>query len=236
MPDILEPVRSLMLTIMEFFHGSFGSWGLAIILLTLLVRLALLPLTIRQTRSMKAMQAVGPKLKELQEKYKHDKQKLQQEMLRFYSENKINPLAGCLPILPQIPIMIALFQMLMGSKDLRGAGFLWISDLSKAPEPILMSFMIASTYFSQWMVATDPQQKRMMLPMALVMGVIGLSLPAGVLLYWVTTNLWTIGQQYVQFRGGKGPQLAGVAPAPAPAEEKGVEKSEEGRRVARRKR
>lgn len=241
MPDILLPFRELLFNILTFFHDSFfGSWGLAIVLLTVSVRILLLPLTLKQTRSLKAMQAVGPKMRELQKRYKDDRKKLQEEMLKFYSENKINPLAGCLPILPQLPIMIALFQVLLRSPEIKGVPFLWVADLGQAPEPILVGLMLFSTYFSQWMISTDPQQRRMMLPMSLIIAVIGWTLPAGVLLYWVTTNLWTIGQQVVQFRGI--PVLSEASPpASAAAQPKEKEKESddtpaEERRVSRRKR
>jgi len=152
---------------------------------------------------MKAIQELQPKLKELQEKYKNDKERLQKEVMSFYSENKVNPLSGCLPLLLQLPVMFALFQLLMNKElAVRFAKeqFLWISNLSK-PDTVLIVLMVASTYLSQAMVAKDKQQKTMMLPMTLMMGVIALNLPAGVLIYWVVTNVWTIGQQYVQYGG-----------------------------------
>lgn len=170
-------------------------------MLTIAVRIFLIPLTIKQTRSMQAMQKIQPKLKKLQEKYKNDKEKLQKEMMKFYSEHKVNPLGGCLPLLLQLPIFFALFRMLMSNEELKKAGFLWMSNLSK-PDPylILVGLMVATTYLSQKMITTDPQQEKMMIPMTLFMAFIAWKLPAGILVYWVTTNIWTIIQQYITLK------------------------------------
>ncbi len=178
---------------------SNNSYGFSIILLTLLIRVVLLPLSIKQVHSMQEMQKVQPKLKKLQEKYKKDKEKLQQEMMKFYSENKINPLGGCLPLLLQLPILWALFRMLLDNKELlEEAGFFWITNLS-APDPwyILIVLMIASTYYSQKMVTKDPSQMKMMLPMTVFLAIIAIRLPAGVMIYWVTTNIWQMAQQLI---------------------------------------
>lgn len=200
--------------ILNFFHRYVGDYGVAIILLTVAVRVILLPLTIKQTRSMQEMQRVQPMLKKLQEKYKNDKQKLQEEMMKFYQEHKVNPLGGCLPLILQFPIMIALFRMLLNNPLIKGAPFLFlISDLSKAagnftlatwvasvPYYILVVLMIVTTYIPQKMMTSDPQQEKMMIFMSIFMAWIAWRLPAGVILYWVTTNIWTIGQQYIMVR------------------------------------
>src|SRR6478672_7508285 len=116
--NILQPLVNVFESILQFFHDSFGaSWGLSIILLTIVVRAALLPLAVKQFRSMQALQRIAPQLKELQTKYKDDKQRLQQETMKFYQENKVNPFASCLPLLAQLPVFLALFYMLR--KDLR---------------------------------------------------------------------------------------------------------------------
>lgn len=197
---MLDPIIDVLRTVLEFFNTYVGNYGLAIILLTIGVKLATLPLTLKQYKSMKAMQILQPKMKEIQEKYKNDKERLSQEMVKFYKENKFNPLAGCLPLILQMPILFALFQMLM-SKDLAPIlskeSFLWITSLT-AKDPILVVLMIGTTFYQQLMVATDPQQKNMMLPMTLFLGFIAWGMPAGVLLYWVTTNALTIVQQLFQ--------------------------------------
>src|SRR5919202_724870 len=116
--NILQPLVDAFEAVLKFFHDSIGaSWGLSIILLTIVVRAALLPLAVKQFRSMQALQRIAPQLKQLQEKYKDDKQRLQQETMKFYSENKVNPFASCLPLAAQLPVFLSLFYMLR--KDLR---------------------------------------------------------------------------------------------------------------------
>src|ERR1700755_379491 len=116
--NILQPLVDVFESVLKFFHNSFGaSWGLSIILLTIVVRALLLPLAVKQFRSMQALQRIAPQLKVLQEKYKDDKPRLQQETMKFYQENKVNPFASCLPLLAQLPVFLALFYMLQD--DLR---------------------------------------------------------------------------------------------------------------------
>lgn len=215
--------------LLQFFYDFTGNYGVAIILLTVLVKLVLLPLTIKQTRSMLAMQRIQPEIKKLQEKFKDEKEKLSQEMMKFYKENKINPLSGCLPLLMQMPIFIALYTvlrkyvmtppiMLLGrvvqvnatnpsimvvkGSLVRNTSFLGIENLSDSLRAagiagyVLIILLMASTWYSQKQVMTDPRQKSMMYAMPLIMGFIGFSLPAGVVLYWVTTNILQIVQQY----------------------------------------
>lgn len=198
---LLAPITSALISVMDLIHSLIPSYGWSIIVLTIIVRIFLLPLTIKQTKSMKVMQKLQPEIKKIQERYKDDKEKMQQEMMKFYSENKFNPMGGCLPILLQLPIFIALYQMLLHYEALKGVGFLWLPNLIK-PDPlyILAVLTAASTYFSQKMVSTDPQSQKLMIPMTAFMGFIAINLPAGVLLYWVTTNLWTLGQQYIMMR------------------------------------
>ena len=206
---------------MNFFVGVTGDYGLAIILMTTAVRILILPLTIKQTRSMHQMKKLQPQIKKLQEKYKGDKQKLQQETMKFYSENKVNPVSGCLPLLLQLPIMFALFRVLLEiGKTTHATFYFFISDLSisagkawglqsagKMPTPemvpylILVAFMIITTYIPSRMMSSDPQQDKIMLFMSAFMAYIGWTLPSGVLLYLVVSNVWTIGQQYFTLRG-----------------------------------
>ena len=197
----LKPFEDLLLQILNFFYQYVQNYGTAIILLTVLVRVIMLPLTIKQTKSMRALQKIQPKLKKLQEKHKGDKERLQKEMMKFYAEHKVNPLSGCLPLLLQMPIFIALFRMLIANENLKRAGFLWLKNLDK-PDPylILVGLMVITTYLSQKMITADPQQEKMMLPMTLLMAFIALRLPSGVLIYWVTTNILTMIQQYFTVR------------------------------------
>jgi YidC/Oxa1 family membrane protein insertase len=204
-----------LLASLQFFADLSGDWGLAIIMLTIAVRIVILPLTIKQTKSMYEMRKIQPKLKKLQEKYKKDKQKLQEEIMKFYKEHKVNPLAGCLPLLLQLPIMFALFRVLIRLEDER---FLFVLPnislsasaaqgelvlLAQAPYYLLVVLMVITTYIPSKMMSTDPQQDKMMLFMSVFMAFIGWSLPAGVLLYLVVSQVWTIGQQYVSIRGAE---------------------------------
>lgn len=233
---------------LRFFYGFTGDWGLAIVLLTVAVRVVLLPLTVKQTRSMYEMQALQPKLRELQAKYKNDKEKLQKEMMKFYSEHKVNPFGGCLPLLLQLPIFFALFRMLITVKELQGASTFGIANLTLAPgqlagklgaDPLmvvpyflLILVMVVTTYIPQRMITTDPQQQKTMLFMTAFMAFIAWRLPAGVLLYWATTNVWTIAQQYVTLRRGGGIKAVGVTTTEeGPAEGKTLEAKAGGKRA-----
>lgn len=217
--------------LLQLFYSIYNNYGVAIILLTVLVKLILLPLTVKQTRSMLAMQKIQPEMKKIQEKYKDDKQKQSEELMRLYRENKVNPLSGCLPLIMQMPIFIALYMVLrkyvitppmmlfgnmfskmaevagkpqalqVSGELVRNTGFLGIDNLSETARAagaaglVLVILLMASTWYSQKQVTNDPRQKNMMLIMPLLMGFIGYSLPTGVLLYWVTTNILQVAQQ-----------------------------------------
>lgn len=203
MIKILEPLIKFFVGILQFLHTYIPIFGVDIILLTILVRIVLIPLTHGQAKSMKAMQALQPRLKELQKKYKKDKKKLQEEMMKLYSESKVNPLGGCLPLILQLPVFFGLFYALWSPQyrtPFATESFLWIPNLSK-PDPffILLILMVITTYFSQAVMTKDPKQLQIGIIMSLFMGFIVYTtkFPAGVLVYWVTTNVWTIGQQYV---------------------------------------
>lgn len=214
MTAILQPITNILQSTLEFFAQLTGDYGLAIILLTITVRILLLPLTIKQTKSMQEMKRIQPKLKELQAKYKDNKEKLQEEIMKFYKEHKINPLSGCLPLLLQLPIMFALFRVLL---ELGKGKSFWVfmdnislpaqkavsllGPVEAAPYVLLAAMMIGTTYWQSKMMSADAQQERMMLFMSLFMAWLGWTLPAGVVLYLVVTNVWTIGQQYVTLRG-----------------------------------
>lgn len=215
MGSIWQSLINILAAILTFFYAYVHDYGIAIILLTIAVRIFILPLTIKQTKSMYEMQKLQPKLKELQEKYKDNKEKLQQEMMKFYSENKVNPFGGCLPLILQLPIFFALFRMLMNNKELLNATSLGLQlglkpSLAFAhgivtfiPYLVLIILMAVTTYLPQKMMATDAQQQKMGLYMVPLMIFFAWSLPAGVLIYWVTTNIWTIAQQYVTLRLAK---------------------------------
>ena len=209
----------LVILAVVFLHGFTGDWGLAIILLTVIVRIVMIPLTWKQTKSMLEMQRIQPKLKELQNKYKKDPEKLQSETMKFYQDNKVNPFGGCLPLLIQLPIFIALYQgiRLLTQQVAGGPVSFWviIPNLTLTPAQawaqlgwvatipylILVLLFSASIYFPQQMIATDPQQKNIALIMAVVFIFFGWSAPAAVLLYWVVSSGWQVGQQWLTMRG-----------------------------------
>lgn len=242
---LLDALRGVL----EFFHGAlepaFGvnSWGWAIIVLTITVRLVLLPLAIKQTRSQRAMQSLQPEMKKIQAKYKADRglmktdpdkyrdlrTKQQAAMMELYKEHGVNPAAGCLPLVAQMPIFIALFQVLRSSESLTGAPFYLLSNLAETvtqagPSAWFLVFLMAVTtfYSSRQMMSATPstgqqaqQQKIMLYAMPAILTFFSLNLYIGVLLYWVTTNVWTIGQQYVMFRAAAPVAADGAAAKPA---------------------
>ncbi|HEV2058257.1 MAG TPA: YidC/Oxa1 family membrane protein insertase [Solirubrobacteraceae bacterium] len=224
--DVLEPV-------LVFIHDTFGvGWGMSIVLLTVLVRAAMAPLTVKQFKSMRAMASVAPELKKLQAKYKDDKQRQQQEIMKFYSENKINPFASCLPLLAQFPFFIGLFYLLQGPLRghicgdapgvIRGADgklppcgdvpnptgaeqFLFVPDLTAGATGwvlgALLVLYVASQLLSTLLTPTTPDRNQQMLmyglPLVFAIFILFYEFPAGLLVYWITTNLWTVGQGYL---------------------------------------
>jgi YidC/Oxa1 family membrane protein insertase len=247
--NLLQPLINVCDAVMVFFHDHvFGSWGVSIIALTVVVRLVLLPLTLKQFRSMQALQKLSPQIKALQAKYKDDRQRLNQEMMKFYQENKVNPFASCLPLAAQMPVFLALFYMLR--KDLKhdicpqitqvahqmgktvssltceqvdpgSAKFLFIPDLTaKATGVVLVVLIIlyvSSQLFSSLVmsVSADKNQRRLIVLLPLVFVTFVAQFPAGLIVYWITTNLWTILQGYI-VRHRVGP-LRPPAGAPQPA-------------------
>jgi YidC/Oxa1 family membrane protein insertase len=231
--NIFQPLIDAADWLLKALHNHVGlGWGLSIIMLTVIVRVAILPLTIRQIKSMNALRALQPQLKEIQEKYKDDRQAMQQATMRFYRENKVNPFASCLPLLLQLPIFMSLFYLLRSSDfkhEAAGQGFLGIADLTaKAHGPELIALMVlfvgsqlASTMVMS--VSVDKTQQRIMLLLPLVFLSFIPNFPAGLILYWITTNFWTLGQQLVVRRLSPPPQpLAVAAGRPARRGEKGA--------------
>jgi YidC/Oxa1 family membrane protein insertase len=233
---LIESLAGFLRLLHTATEGVFGdfAWGWAIILLTFSVRLVLLPLAVKQTNSMRAMQKVQPELKKIQAKYKVDrslmrtnpdkyrerKQKQQEAMMALYKEHNVNPAASCLPLILQMPILFALYQVLLYRvPELREAPFYLIDNLgSRATQGLavagigvflLLVFMAVTQFITQkQMMARQPlatpeqmqQQKIMLYAMPAMITVFGINLPAGVLLYWVAQNVWMMAQQYVMFR------------------------------------
>ncbi|HHW91361.1 MAG TPA: membrane protein insertase YidC [Firmicutes bacterium] len=196
----MQFLSDLMASILEFFYTYLGNWGYAIIGLTFVVRLIIWPLTIKQNRSLKRMQEIQPQQKKLQEKYKNNPEKLNKEMLALYQKHGVNPMGGCLPLLLQFPILIALFRVLQTMEYTGGGVFIrgWINDLS-VPDPyyILPVLAAVTTYITQKQVATDPKQAQMMMFMPLLIGWFATRFPAGLALYWVASNIFGIIQHYL---------------------------------------
>jgi YidC/Oxa1 family membrane protein insertase len=253
--NIFQPLIDVFESILKEIHSVIGgSWGWSIVLLTILVRALLVPLTVKQFHSMQALQRLQPELKAIQNKYKDDKQRQQQELMKFYKENNVNPLGSCLPMVLQLPVFISLFYMLRESLRLdicpqvqtqalqhahaigahpplpgspghyvacgpnNGAQFLFIPDLTNhatgAALVVLLVLYVGTQLGSSLMMQSptmDKTQRQIMLFMPLLFVFIVIGFPAGVLVYWITTNTWTIAQQYVVKR------QIGHMPAAAPA-------------------
>ncbi len=213
--DLLHPV-------LLFMHDTIGvGWGTSIVLLTVVVRALLAPLTVKQFKSMQSMVRVAPQLKELQAKHKDDKQRQQQEVMKFYAENKINPFASCLPLLAQMPFFIGLFYLLQDDlrndicgqsakvcSDVVGAQsgaekFLFIPDLTDVPHgwvlAVLVVLYIGSQLLSSLLTPStaDRNQRMLMYGLPFVFVFFIIHFPAGLIVYWITTNLWTVGQGYI---------------------------------------
>jgi YidC/Oxa1 family membrane protein insertase len=242
--EAFSPLISVFQSILVFIHNDVvgGSWGLAIVCMTVLIRAAMVPLTLKQFRSMGELQRLAPQLKALQEKYKDDKQRQQQEIMNFYKEHKVNPFASCLPLVLQLPVFISLFYMLRTDlkKHICGtslvshynalhhtaiagvsalpakyiemtdcqtvapgsAKFLFLPDITAKATGVALIVLLVLYVGSQLastmvMSATaDPTQRRLMMALPLFFVIILYRYPAGLLVYWVTTNLWTVGQGY----------------------------------------
>ena len=236
--NILQPLINVFEALLKLFHDNVGlGWGASIIAMTLVVRAALLPLTLKQFKSMQSLAKHQPEMKRLQDKYKGDRERLNQEMMKFYKENRINPLASCLPLLAQFPVFISLFYMLRtdlrydicpsinpaGSPAPRPCGetdassFFFIPDLTdKATGGVLVILIVLyvgsqllSTILSS--VSADKTQRMIMLALPFVFVFFVFTFPAGLLVYWITTNLWTIVQQAIVRK-----RLGPMRPPPGP--------------------
>lgn len=197
---LLWPISKFLFMILENVYKVLGNWGWSIIVLTLIIKVALMWLSNKSYVSMAKMRAIAPKLQALKEKHGDDRMAMSQEMMQLYREEKVNPMAGCLPILIQMPIFLALYWVLVESVELRHAPWvLWIQDLS-AMDPwfILPIFMGATMFFQQMLnpQPTDPMQAKMMKIMPLIFAVFMLWFPAGLVLYWTVNNLFSMAHQH----------------------------------------
>jgi YidC/Oxa1 family membrane protein insertase len=196
----LVPLSKPLFWLLDKLHTLIGNWGWAIVALVVLLKIAFYWLNASAYRSMAKMKAINPRVMELRERMKDKPQQMQQEMMRIYREEKVNPLGGCLPIVVQIPFFIALYWVLLASVEMRNAPWIgWIHDLSaKDPYFILPLLMTASSLLQTWLSPTppDPVQARMMWMMPLVFSVMFFFFPAGLVLYWLTNNILSIAQQW----------------------------------------
>jgi YidC/Oxa1 family membrane protein insertase len=254
--NIFQPLIDAFDWVITTFHDKVGlSWGMSIIALTVVVRAILVPLTVKQFKSMAALQQHAPQIKALQQKYKDDRQRLNQEMMKFYQENKVNPFGSCLPLLLQLPVFLSLFYMLR--KDLKqdicgdamalylkahqhatftgtgcdkadpgSAGFGFIPDLTapstgKVLIALLVLYVVSQLGSSVLMsVTADRNQRMIMIGLPFVFVLFIQNFPAGLLVYWITTNFWTVGQQYLVRRyigHHPSPATAGAGGADPPA-------------------
>jgi YidC/Oxa1 family membrane protein insertase len=213
---ILTPIENVLTDLLEWLHSSVGlTWAWAIIVLTLIVRVVILPLTIKQLRSMQRLQMHAPELKAIQQKYKHDKQKMNEEVMKFYRENKVNPLASCFPILLQLPIFFALFFVLRDFEDevfpsYPESDLGWLGLVPNITENIsthwsgwlllvvYVGSQLASTYFMS--TTMDSRQRYIFFALPFLFIFFVINFPIGLMLYWSTTNLWTVGQGLVTRR------------------------------------
>lgn len=186
--------------LLDHIQNIVGNWGWSIVLLTVLVKAVLFPLSAKAYKSMARMRKLGPEMQRLKEMYGDDRQKMSQEMMKFYQKEKINPLGGCLPILVQMPVFIALYWMLLESVELRHAPFIfWIQDLSvKDPYFILPILMGVSMFVQQMLNPTppDPMQAKIMRFLPIIFTFFFLWFPAGLVIYWVVNNIISVAQQY----------------------------------------
>src|ERR671911_514174 len=211
--NVLQPLIDVCQWILEFWHDLIdpnddlaGSWGWAIILLTFTVRIAILPLTFKGVKSMQRLQVLQPKIKEIQERYKDDKQRMNQEIMAFYQREKVNPLGSCFPLLLQIPFFISLFYLLRSDEftaDIAdNPGFGPIDNLADTvSDPLLLGVLIVLYVGTQLAasavtaISADPMQRRIMFALPFVFVIFIINFEAGLIVYWITTNVWTIGQQ-----------------------------------------
>jgi YidC/Oxa1 family membrane protein insertase len=251
----LTPIENVLTELLEWLHASIGlPWAWAIIVLTLMVRVVILPLTIKQIRSMQRLQVHAPELKAIQQKYKNDRQRMNEEVMKFYRENNVNPLASCLPILLQIPIFFALFFVLRDFReevfepkypdsDLGWLGIVpditvninehWSGWLLLV---VYVASQLASTYFMS--TTMDPRQRYIFFALPFLFVFFVINFPIGLMLYWSTTNLWTVGQGLITRRLVPKPQpppkrTSRTPPKTAPADEGAAQAASSGGAAAK---
>jgi len=209
-----------LLDLLNFFYRYVGNYGVAIIILTILIKIVFIPFSAASHRSMKKMASLGPQINVLKDRYKKDKEKLNKEIMALYSQNKVNPAGGCVPILVQIPVFFALYRALLGAIELRHAPFIfWITDLSVKDPLYITPIVMGGTMFLQQKMTPmsgDPRQAQIMMFMPIVFTAMFLNLPSGLVLYWTVNNVLTIGHQYYMNK-----TIKIATPEPEPEKKKG---------------
>jgi YidC/Oxa1 family membrane protein insertase len=208
----LTPLEHGLRHVLDWLHGTVGlPWAWSIVALTVIVRTLLVPLTVRQIHSMQSLQRHAPQMKEIQKKYKNDKQKQNEELMKFYKENRINPAASCLPMLAQFPVFIALYYVLRAFSKHPPSGDLsflhFIPSIAAHTTSYWGGFVLLFVYVASQMASTlymsatvDKVQRTIFMIMPLVFVFVIARFPAGLVLYWCTTNLWTVGQGLITRR------------------------------------
>jgi YidC/Oxa1 family membrane protein insertase len=216
--SILGPIEDVLTAVLEWLHATAGlSWAWSVVALTIVVRVLLVPLTVKQIHSMQRMQQYLPQMKEIQKRYKTDRRKQNEELMKFYKEHQINPASSCLPVIPQIPIFFALYFVLRDFHEeiypeYPGSDLGWLGFVPSITENIdthwsgyvLLAVYVASQVASTWFMPTQSRSQRvifLVLPFIFAIFIIdppvGAKFPVGLLVYWMTTNLWTVGQGIV---------------------------------------
>jgi YidC/Oxa1 family membrane protein insertase len=209
----LTPLEHILRSVLDWLHGSLGlPWAWSIVVLTILVRMVLVPLMLRQIHSMQSLQVHAPEMKAIQQKWKHDRQRQNEELMKFYRENKINPAASCLPLVAQIPVFFSLYLVLRHFERHVPTGdhstLRWL-DLVNITEPVrhgwgplLLVIYVISQLTSSWYMSTAMQgaQRWMMMVLPVFFVPFLINFPSGLMIYWLTTNLWTTGQGVITRR------------------------------------
>ena len=200
--NLLQQFFAFLLNTTDKYVGNFG---VSIIIVTILIKIALLPLTLKQDKSMKEMKKIQPELEKLKEKYANDKQMLNIKTMELYKEHKVNPLGGCLPLIIQLPILIALFGVLRNGIIPQDSSFLWLKLPDKDPYYILPILNGAVSFFQQKLMGSadsNPQMKNMMYIFPIMMIYISYRMPSGLQLYWLTSSILAVVQQYFIMKKG----------------------------------
>jgi YidC/Oxa1 family membrane protein insertase len=236
----LTPLEDILRNVLDWFHGSMGlPWAWSIVAVTVVVRLLLVPLTVKQIHSMQNLQRHAPQMKEIQKKYKADKKRQQEELMKFYRENQINPAASCLPLLAQFPVFIALYLVLRefskhppgGDAAVAAGDFSWLGhhfvpDITAHASAHWSGFLLLGIYVVSQLASTilmsttmDKSQRVILMVLPIVFVTFLINFPVGLVLYWVTTNLWTVGQGLITRRLVPRPQAPAKRTSRTPSRE-----------------